>query len=726
METITGVIEDITYRNAENGFTVFVLDTDDEYVTCVGSLPELGIGEKVTLNGKWGNHPVYGDQFKVDSVSLHTPTTIEEIFSYLSSGIVYGIGDATAKRLIEEFGEDTLEVLATSPQLVASVRGIGRKRAEKICESFNEHMASRDVMMKLTHFGVTASQATKIYLAYGNAAVAVMEQNPYRIVEDIQGIGFKTADEIALKTGIERDSIFRIEAGLSYVLSLAMMNGHVFLPRTQLISTSSELLGCIAEKVQTAIDNMVTIGKLVETDGGVYLFNMYLSEAQTAERIIQLVHYGVKSRDLARQVEIGIKDFPIKVSDEQRLAIETAVENPCTIITGGPGTGKTTIIKLALDIFLGAGKKIQLCAPTGRAAKRMSQAADYEASTIHRLLEYTGDGRFMRNEDNPIDTDVLIVDEMSMVDIDLMHKLIMAIPNGAKLILIGDADQLMSVGAGNVLKDMISSNTIPTVRLTKVYRQGEGSGIVMAAHRINNGKMPEFTKDGDFVFAEIDSVIELKNKLMQYFRVMKNKVGSEELFKLQVLCPSKKGELGTVNLNRELQKILNPENEYEEKKVGEAVFRFKDKIMQIKNNYNLEWTDNLGNEDCGVFNGDVGRIHDVNTKAEMVTVRFDDGKQAQYPFADLDQLIHAYAMTVHKSQGSEFDTVLMVLNAPAPLLTRNLLYTAVTRAKKKMYLLGNKETLKRMIANNKVSERYTNLSLYLIRENEKLGGHIGV
>lgn len=719
METLSGIIEDITYYNSDNGFTVFVLEHDDEYTTCVGTLPEIAPGERVTLTGKWGSHPVYGDQFKVEELSLQIPTTLEDIFTYLSSGIVYGVGRTTAQRLIEAFGEDTLEVLATSPQLVASVRGIGKKRALRICESYNEHMASREVMLQLTHYGISAAQATKLYLAYGNNAVGVLQSNPYRIIEDIQGIGFKTADAIAMKIGVEKDSLNRLEAGVSYVLSMAMMNGHVFLPKDKLVINGAQILECDEEKVIIAIDNMLNIGKLIDADGGIYLSNMYISEAETASRIIDLVNYGTHMSDLALQVEKGIKDFPIKVSDEQRFAIETAVENPCTIITGGPGTGKTTIIKLAIDIFVSAGKNVQLCAPTGRAAKRMSQAADYEAATIHRLLEYTGDGRFMRDEENPIDADVLIVDEMSMVDIDLMHRLIMAVPSGAKLILIGDADQLMSVGAGNVLRDMISSGTIPTVRLTHVYRQGDGSGIVMAAHSINKGEMPKLSDTGDFIFAEIDNPAELAGKLLQYFRVMKKRVSEKELFELQVLCPSKKGELGTININRQLQTILNPDAGYEERRVGEAVFRNKDKVMQIKNNYNIEWVDTLGNEDCGVFNGDVGRVMDVNTKAEMMTVRFDDGKQVQYPFADMDQLIHAYAMTVHKSQGSEFDTVLMVLSAPAPLLTRNLLYTAVTRAKKKMYLLGSKDTLKRMIDNNRVSQRYTNFSLYLRREKEK-------
>lgn len=705
---------------------MFVIEHDDCYSTCVGTLPELTAGERVTLNGKWGSHPVYGEQFKVETVELHVPTTIEDIFSYLSSGIVYGIGKTTAERLIEAFGEDTLDVLATSPQLVASVRGIGKKRALKICESYNEHMASREVMVKLTHFGITAGQATKIYLAYGNSAVAVMQNNPYRIIDDIQGIGFKTADVIALNMGVEKDSVSRLEAGAAYVLSMAIMNGHVYLPREKLVFKSSEILECEQEKVQLAIDNMITLGKLIDADGGIYLSSMYISEVETARRIIELVVYGNKWTGLTKQVEKGISQFPIKVSSEQKIAVETAVENPCTVITGGPGTGKTTIIKLAIDIFMAAGKKVQLCAPTGRAAKRMSQAAGYDAATIHRLLEYTGDGRFMRDEENPVEADVLIVDEMSMVDIDLMHRLVMAVPSGAKLILIGDSDQLMSVGAGNVLKDMISSGCIPTVRLNHVYRQGDGSGIVMAAHSINKGEMPVLSKEGDFVFAEIDSPRELIAKLLQYFRVMKKKADEKELFDIQLLCPSKKGELGTINLNRELQNILNPDEGYEDRKVGEAVFRIKDKVMQVKNNYNIEWVDTVGNEDCGVFNGDVGWIFDINGRAEMMTVRFDDGKQVQYPFADLDQLIHAYAMTVHKSQGSEFDTVLMVLSAPAPLLTRNLLYTAVTRAKKKMYLLGSRDILRKMIENDRVSARYTNFALYLKRERDRIGGSLNV
>lgn len=719
-DTLTGVIEDITYYNSDNGFTVFVLEHEDEYTTCVGTLPEMSVGERVTLKGKWGVHPTYGDQFKVEEISLHIPTTLEDIHMYLSSGIVYGVGPTTAERLIEAFGEDTLEVLATSPQLVASVRGIGKNRALKICESFNEHLASREVMLKLTHFGISASQATKLYLEYGNDAVSVLQNNPYRIIEDIQGFGFKTADAIAIKMGVQKDSINRLEAGVSYVLSLAMMNGHVYLPEDKLLFNSAEILECERDKVKEAVDNMLATGALTCADGGIYLTSMYLCEVETAERIATLVKYGTRWSNLATQVENGINKFPIEISDEQRQAIEMAVEHPCSVITGGPGTGKTTIIKLAIDIFLGAGKRVMLCAPTGRAAKRMSQAADYEATTIHRLLEYTGDGRFMRDEENPLDADVLIIDEMSMVDIDLMHRLMSAVPNGAKLIFIGDADQLMSVGAGNVLRDMISSECVPTMRLSHVYRQGDGSGIVMAAHSINNGQMPQLSSEGDFVFVDIDNPRELLAKLLQYFRVMKNRVGREELFDYQVLSPSKKGDLGTVNLNRELQKILNPENDDDERRMGETVFRTSDKIMQIKNNYNIEWVDEDGIEDCGVFNGDVGTITDIRVGAEMVNVRFDDGKRVEYPFADLDQIIHAYAMTVHKSQGSEFDTVLMVLNAPVPLLTRNLLYTAVTRAKKKMYLLGSRDTLKRMIDNNRVSERYTNFALYLKRESERL------
>lgn len=721
MDTLSGVIEEITFYNSDTGFTVFVLEHDQEYVTCVGSLPELSEGESVSLKGQWGSHAVYGEQFRVQSLEIHVPTTLEDIFSYLSSGIIYGIGKVTARRLIDEFGEDTLEVLANSPQLVAAVNGIGKKRAEKICSSYNEHIASREVMVKLTHYGITTGQATKLYMTYGNDAVAVLQSNPYKIIDDISGIGFKTADAIALAMGVEKNSDFRLAAGISYVLSCAEMNGHVYLPYDKLSASAASSLEADEGKIDKVIDNMISTGKLMKIDDCIYQFTRYISERETASRIVELVNYGKRDEDLTGKVEKGIEGFAVPISDEQKKAIETAVENPCTIITGGPGTGKTTIIKLAIDIFVGCGKKVQLCAPTGRAAKRMSQATEYEAATIHRLLEYTGEGRFEKNEENPIDTDVLIVDEMSMVDMELMYRLIMAVPTGAKLVLIGDSDQLMSVGAGNVLKDMINSKCVPTVRLTHVYRQGEGSGIVMAAHDINKGKIPELSKDGDFVFAEINNPRELLMKLLHYFKVMKKRVKEHTLFDIQVLCPSKKGELGVININKELQNILNPDDGYEQKKIGDAVYRINDKVMQIKNNYNIEWSDIYGNKDCGVFNGDVGKITDVNTKAEMLTVKFDDGKIVSYPFTDLDQITHAYAMTVHKSQGSEFDTVLMVLNAPAPLLTRNLLYTAVTRARTKMYLLGSVNTLSTMIDNDRISLRYTNFCRFIREEQEKLG-----
>lgn len=722
METISGIIEDVTFYNSDTGFTVFTLGDGETYTTCVGSLPELAVGENVELRGSWGSHHVYGDQFKVESVEIHVPTTLEDIFAYLSSGIVYGIGSTTAKRLIDEFKEDTLEVLATSPQLVASVQGIGKKRAEKICQSYSEHMASREVMVKLAHFGITTGQATKIYIAYGNNAVAMLQNNPYRIIEDISGIGFKTADAIAIGMGIEKDSVFRLEAGISYVLSCALMNGHVYLPLDFLIRNSGETLEVGEEKVREVLGTMIQKGTLIDIKGGVYLQPMYMSEVETARRLVELVRYGKRDEKLIEKLDERISAFPISISQEQREAIGVAVENPCTIITGGPGTGKTTIIKLAIDIFAVSGKKVQLCAPTGRAAKRMSQATEYDAATIHRLLEYTGDGRFAKNEENPIDVDVLIVDEMSMVDMDLMYRLIMAVPSGAKLILIGDSDQLMSVGAGNVLKDMINSQCIPTVRLTHVYRQGEGSNIVLAAHSINQGEMPELLTEGDFVFADIEHNKELLAKLIHYFKVMKKRISKEELFEIQVLCPSKKGELGVLNINKELQEILNPDVGYGERRVGDTVFRVYDKVMQIKNNYNIPWVDKFGNEDCGVFNGDVGYISDINTKAEMLTVNFDDGKIVSYPFADVDQIIHAFAMTVHKSQGSEFNTVLMVLNAPTPLLTRNLLYTAVTRARAKMYLLGSRGTLAKMIGNDRVSMRYTNFCQFLKQEQARLEG----
>lgn len=721
MQTIEGIIEDITFFSDESGFMVFTLATNDDYVTCVGTMPEVAVGEKIELSGNYTSHPVYGDQFKVASFTLKVPTTLEDITSYLSSGIIYGVGPATAKRIVDKFGEETLYVLENSPEQIATIKGIGKKRAPLICESFHEHMASREIMLQLTHLGVSANQALKLYKEYGNNAVSVLKTNPYQIIEDIAGIGFKTADAIARDIGISKDSIFRLKSGMGFVLNWASQNGHDYLPKAELISKSAVILEVNPDSITNVLNSMIADGIAIDYKDCIYLPSLYFAEMECAKRLVNLCNFGKVIEEAEEDLEKAIPDFSIQMSEEQRRAILQAIKYPCSIITGGPGTGKTTIIELAISIFEKRDMSVFLCAPTGRAAKRMSEATGYEASTIHRLLEFSGEGFFQKNEDNPIETDVLIIDEMSMVDMDLMYKLIQAIPNGTKLIMIGDADQLMSVGAGNVLNEMVNSKEIPTTKLTKIYRQGEGSLIVENAHRINHGEQPYVEKGADFDFVEINSVREILSKLKQYFMVMRKRVTKLELYDIQVLSPTKKGDLGVPALNIALQDIINPGNTKEYKR-GDVIFRIDDKVMQIKNNYNIEWRDKKGNSDLGVFNGDMGIISDMDFDDESLDVLFDDDRTVRYPFNELDQLNHAYCMSVHKSQGSEFDTVLLLLNGPAPLMTRNLLYTAVTRAKKKLYLLGDMFTMMRMINNNHINERYTNLANFIIENQELLNG----
>lgn len=721
MVTLEGNIEEITFYSEETGFMVFVLAHDQEYDTCVGVMPAVAAGESITVTGEWVAHKVYGNQLKVASFTLRVPTDLEDIRRYLASGIIYGIGKVTADRLITEFGEDTLTVLSDHPELVAGVRGIGKKRAQKICDSYHEHMASREVMIQLTHFGVSPNQALKLYLQYGNDAVSILKTNPYRMIEDIAGIGFKTADGIALGLGIEKESAFRLKAGINYTLSWGCSQGHVYLPKELLLAQCTRMLEVDREQIAGVLDGMIQKGNVDTVDEDIYLPAMYRDEVECAKRIVGLTVFGNRIEDAKTLVDEEAKAFAVKLSQEQIQAVEQAVYEPCSIITGGPGTGKTTIIQLAIQIFTNKQLRVFLCAPTGRAAKRMAEATGYAASTIHRLLEYGGEGHFMKNADSPIEADVLIVDEMSMVDVNLMHMLISAVPSGAKLILIGDADQLMSVGAGNVLRELIQSGCVPTSRLTKVYRQGEGSLIVDNAHRINQGDLPVAKTNSDFTFVELDDVQETLQKLKKYFLVMKKRIDQQALYGIQVLSPTKKGELGVLHINQQLQDILNPPGPKEYRR-GDTIFRVGDKVMQIKNNYQIEWTDGQGRRDKGVFNGDMGVVTDLDLEAETLEVLFDDERFVDYALSELDQLQHAYCLSVHKSQGSEFDTVLLLLNGPAPLMTRNLLYTAVTRAKKRLYLLGSRETLARMIANNYISHRYTHLGEFIQKNHILLTG----
>lgn len=745
--TIEGVIENIIYQNEQNGYTVFSVLTEDSAeldggktfasseITCTAYITGVGVGENVRLTGNFVVHPSYGRQFNVETLKRSAPTTVSGIKKYLGSGVIKGIGERLASRITDVFGDDTLKVIENAPEKLAAINGISLNKALLIGEIFREQASLRNVMLYLQEFGISPLFIRKIYNKYKDDSIDVVKKNPYILAEDIAGIGFKTADAIAFRAGIEPDSEFRVKAGIKYILqNAALQNGHVFMEKSLLVSHASEMLGIPGELADNCIMSLQFERQIFQEnqngETAVYLNRYYYAESYTAKRLIELAsNTAGYAGDIDAEIDalenrqsLGLDS---KFAENQITAIKVALTEGVLVITGGPGTGKTTVIKAILSLLKKRGASVELAAPTGRAAKRLEEATGMEAKTIHRLLGMTaGDDdannqHFEKNEENLLEADVFIIDESSMVDIILMYNLLRAIPPGARLILAGDADQLPSVGPGNVLKDIINSNEIKVVKLTEIFRQSRESAIVMNAHRINSGERPVFNENGrDFFFLKrrnADDAVEAVKELVRS-RLPKFAAASS-LTDIQVLSPMRKSPLGSVNLNLTLQEALNPGNRKKaEKQMNGFVFREGDKVMQIKNNYNLSWRVLDGkrrvvSEGTGVYNGDEGIIVKIDNAGEILRVRFDGGREADYDFSRLEELELAYAVTIHKSQGSEYKVVVIPIHSgPPALMTRNLLYTAVTRAKELVVLVGVPETLYRMVENNREVRRFSALA----------------
>ena len=728
MEVIEAFADETVFRNDENGYTVLIVRTGRTRVSAVGILPPVASGEKLRITGEWVEHPVYGRQIKVHSCEIEKPTTLSGIEKYLSSGMIRGIGPATAKLLVKAFGEKTLDVLYAEPERLLEVPGIGEKRARMIQESYAEQAQQREAMLFLQSYGITPALAVKIFKQYGENVKQVVMKNPYRLVEDIEGVGFKTADRIAASLGVEQDSEYRLSAGIKSALSEATGSaGHCYLPRPELCETARRLLGNDEDAIERMIDSLILDHQLTaqilpredgEAEVAVYLPQTYRAECEVARRLREMLDAMPASMtdDLTAQLDEIERMEGITLHPQQRLAIETAVKSGMTVITGGPGTGKTTIIKCIIRL-LSVGGEIALAAPTGRAAKRMSEACGMEAKTLHRLLEYGGEeGDFARTQDNPLELDTLIVDEMSMVDIFLMRSMLRALVPGTRLIMVGDADQLPSVGAGNVLRDILDSGAVPSVRLTEIFRQDEKSMIVYNAHRINHGEAPRLNAKGsDFFFERASSPADAAARIVELCAVrLPNFLGLDPVRQMQVLSPTKKGDCGVYALNQLLQSRFNPSAPGKQERTrGDTTFREGDKVMQTRNNYQLEWQKEgvFGWEKGqGVFNGDIGFVSGIDAQERTITVRFDDDREATYEGGDIDDLELAYCISVHKSQGSEFPVVVMpAVGGPPMLLTRNLLYTAVTRARRMVMLVGREAAIEQMIANANIRRRYSAL-----------------
>ncbi|MBQ7051811.1 MAG: ATP-dependent RecD-like DNA helicase [Clostridia bacterium] len=728
MEEIEVFADETVFRNDENGYTVLVVKSGKTRVSAVGIMPPIAAGEKLRITGEWVEHPIYGRQIKVQGCEIEKPTTLSGIEKYLSSGMIRGVGPATAKLLIKAFGEETLDVLYSTPEKLQDVPGIGPKRAKMIMESYAEQAQQREAMVFLQSYGVTPSLAVKIFKQYGENVKQVIRQNPYRLVEDVEGVGFKTADKIAASLGIEPDSEYRLSAGIKHTLMEATNGaGHCYLPREILSAHAQRLLGCGEEMIEHTIDSLIlshalTAQVLPGEDGeqvvAVYLPLTYRAENEVARRLREMIDAmpSTMATDLGAQIDELERMEGVTFHPQQRQAIETAVKSGMTVITGGPGTGKTTIIKCIIKL-LSVGGEVALAAPTGRAAKRMSEACGMEAKTLHRLLEYGGEeGDFARGQDNPLEMDTLIIDEMSMVDIFLMRSVLRALVPGTRLIMVGDADQLPSVGAGNVLRDILDSRVIPSVMLTEIFRQDEKSMIVYNAHRINRGEAPRLNAKGsDFFFERAASPTDAAKKIVSLCATrLPQFLGLDPVRQMQVLSPTKKGECGVWMLNQLLQAEFNPAAPHKSERVrGDMTFREGDKVMQTRNNYQLKWKKEgvfAWEEGQGVFNGDIGFVTEIDTQERTVIVQFDDERIATYEGGDIDDLELAYCISVHKSQGSEFPVVVMpAVGGPPMLLTRNLLYTAVTRARRMVMIVGREAAIDQMIMNADTRRRYSAL-----------------
>ena len=726
VESLAGYVEHIIYRNADNGYTVLNLVSGEDEITCVGIFSAIAEGENIEAQGEYTEHPTYGQQFKVTSFEEKAPEDEEAIERYLGSGAIKGIGLAMAARIVRRFKEDTFRIIEEEPERLAEIKGISNRKAMEIASQVNEKRDLRQAMIFLQQYGITMNLAVKVYQAYGQDVYGIIRENPYRLADDIDGVGFRTADEIAARVGIRMDSDFRVRSGILYTLLQASGEGHTYLPETELTPRASKLLNVTAEQVEKqymdlAIERKIIL-KQMEDQTQIYAASFYYMEANTATMLKRLnLSYDVSDAEIEQQIRGIEKKSGMTLDEHQVTAVKEAVRNGLLVITGGPGTGKTTTINTIIRYFELEGLEIFLAAPTGRAAKRMSETTGFEARTVHRMLELNGgaegSGGFERDESNPLEADVIIVDEMSMVDISLMYSLLKAISVGTRLILVGDVNQLPSVGPGSVLRDIIQSHACNVVMLTKIFRQASTSDIIVNAHKINHGEEVILdNKSMDFFFLKRYDADVIINVVLQLIKQKLPKFVDATPYDIQVLTPMRKGLLGVERLNGILQRYMNPPaNDKVEKEYGSTVFREGDKVMQTKNNYQLAWEirTKFGltvDKGLGIFNGDMGIIRQINDFAEQMIIEFDEGRMVEYPYKLLDELELAYAITIHKSQGSEYPAVVIpLLGGPMMLMNRNLLYTAVTRARKCVTLVGNEVTFQQMIQNTSQQKRYSGL-----------------
>ncbi len=726
METVTGYVNHIVYRNEDNGYTVMHVMEDEDEVTCVGVFSMISEGEYLEMEGEYTIHPSYGSQLKVSTYRIREPEDALSMERYLGSGAIKGVGTALAARIVGHFGEDTFRIIEEEPERLAEVKGISERKAQDISAQMEEKKELRQAMMYLQNYGISLNLSVKIYQTYGIDTYRILQENPYRLADDVEGIGFHIADEIARRVGIHTDSDFRVCSGILYILQQASQEGHTYLPAEVLTSRACELLGVDASAVEKQYMDMAIDKKLVlkqsEDMLQVYAASYYYMEANVAAMLRELnVRYDISETEMDHRI-CGLEEISeIELDELQRTAVKEAVRSGLLVITGGPGTGKTTTINTIIRYFESEGMDICLAAPTGRAAKRMSETTGYEAKTIHRMLEISG-GRedvsgFERNEQNPLETDVIILDEVSMVDITLMYALLKAVVVGTRLILVGDVNQLPSVGPGRVLQDIIEAHACNVVRLNRIFRQASKSDIVVNAHKINRGEEVALdNKSMDFFFLKRTDANVIISICIQLVREKLPGFVQADPFDIQVLTPMRKGLLGVERLNGILQEYLNPPApDKAEKEHGGVTFRVGDKVMQTKNNYQAEWEirNRYGipmEKGLGVFNGDMGIVREINSFAETLSVEFEEGKTVEYSFGQLEELEHAYAITIHKSQGSEYPAVVIpLLDGPRMLMNRNLLYTAVTRARKCVTLVGDDRTFFRMVENAGEHRRYSGL-----------------
>lgn len=725
---LTGEVDEIIFRNENNGYTVLELNSGGESITTVGIMPMVNIGEELKLIGNYKSHASYGEQFSVEVCERSMPVTTSAIFKYLSSGAIKGIGPSTAKRLIEAFGESTLEVIENEPKRLASIKGISLKKAKQMGEELSKIFGVREVMAELQKYGIPPTQTVSAWKIWGNRTIEMVEENPYILCTNGLGISFELADQIAARQEKPFDNNFRVRAGLIHILEHNKNNGHTCLPMDRLTTACANFLSVSEELVKSTLEEMLIENSLivdvVREKEFIFLPELHSSESYIATRLSMLLRFPAQQiSGIEAAIDEIEKNDNIKYADLQKKAIQQALSKGLLILTGGPGTGKTTTLNAIIRILKNNGEKVMLAAPTGRAAQRMSQVTGCESKTIHRLLEVAWDNQdkpsFTKNEKNLLECDALIVDELSMVDSQLFESLMRAFPLGCRLILVGDCDQLPSVGAGNVLGDLIDSGILPVVQLNEIFRQSMQSLIVTNAHAIVNGEMPNLAKkDSDFFFMQRFSQPEITQTILELCKTrLPRSYGFSPLSDIQVLCPGKKGELGTYEMNKNLQEVLNPKDAAKrEIQINGTFFRVGDKVMQVRNNYNIPWVKESGEDGEGVFNGDIGILVEVSKSPVALKVMFDD-KLAAYDVDNAPDLELAYAVTVHKSQGNEFNAVIIpMFQGPPQLSYRNLIYTAVTRAKQLLILVGNPKQLERMVQNNRKTLRYSAIKDFILRE----------